>query len=326
MLEGRSGINRIERMVEILGLFSRGKKFTTGQLQVRLDQKVGIRLIQRDLKELEAAGVQFVREKGLGNERVWSINSKFRTDIRFPIGKDEYFSALFLKDALKVLKGTAIEDAANNLSEQLDSLLPDELLDEIGDFKESNIFENVERGCYDYSGFGDVIEDLIHAILNHKCCSVKYLRGSTGKESTYQIEPRKILQYDGALYVAAYQREEEKFIPLAIHRIKELRVLDDVFSRTPEYDSSKFRKGRFGIFGADKLELVELKFDAGIVYHIKNRIWDESQEVSYDAEGNLILKMEIGITPELVSWILGWGKYITILSPIELKNNLIDYY
>ena len=312
--------------MKILQLFSRGKKFTTGQLQRRFNDRISIRVIQRDLKELEAAGIRFIQEKGLGNEKTWSIDKKFRTDLRLALGKDEYFSALFLKDALKVLKGTAIEEASQKLSQQLDSLLPDQLLDEIGEFKETTIFENVERGAYDYSGYSDVIEDIIHAILTHKICTVRYFHGSTSVESAYHVEPRKIIQYDGALYVAVYRRKEEKFSPLAIHRIKELQVSTEVFLRTPEYDSARFRSGRFGIFGSDNLEQIELKFDTGIVYHIENRIWDESQEVGYDAEGNLILKMEIGITPELVSWILGWGKYCEVFNPPQFKENHNTYY
>ena len=313
-------------MVETLQIFKRGKRFTTRQLKERFENKVSLRLIQKDLKELESAGILFVHEKGQGNEKVWSIPRKFRMNINLPLGKDEYLSTLLLKDALKVLKGTSIENASHRLSQQLDSLLPDELLDEIGDFKESNIFENIERGAYDYNSFNDVIKNVIHAILNRNKCAVKYLHGSTGEMETYIIEPRKMLQYDGALYIAAYRRDEEMFVPFAIHRIKDLRVLDEVFPITPRYDSAKFRKGRFGIFGSDNLEQIELKFDAGIDYHIEGRIWDESQEIRYDSGGNLILSMEIGITPELVSWILGWGKYCRILKPESLKSNVGNYH
>jgi len=319
-------ITRIERMVRLIKLFSRGKKFTTAQLKSAFNDEVSIRLIQRDLKELDAAGVEFIKGKGLGNENIWFIDPKFRTSLRYPIGESEYYSALFLKDALKLLKGTHLESAGRNLSQELDSLLPEKLLDEVSDFKETNIFENVERGSYDYSQYGNIIEDLIHAILRRKICSLKYLRGSTGKEEIYSIEPRRILQYDGALYIAAYQRLEKQFVPYAIHRIKELHVLQEEFNNSPKFDSVKFRSGRFGIFGANKLEHVELKFDAGIVYHIENRLWDESQEISYDDEGNLLLTMEIGITPELVSWILGWGKYCQIIKPYNLADDLERYY
>jgi len=322
----RRDITRIERMVRLIKLFSRGKKFTTAQLQSAFNDEVSIRLIQRDLKELDAAGLEFIKEKGLGNENIWSIDPKFRTSLRYPIGESEYQSALFLKDALKLLKGTHLESAGRNLSQELDSLLPEKLLDEVSDFKETNIFENVERGSYDYSQYGNIIEDLIHAILRRKLCSLKYLHGSTGKEELCRIEPRRILQYDGALYLAAYQRLEKQFVPYAIHRIIELHVLQEEFNNSPKFDSVKFRSGRFGIFGANKLEHVELKFDAGIVYHIENRLWDESQGISYDDQGNLILKMEIGITPELVSWILGWGKYLQIIKPENLAVTIEEYY
>jgi len=320
------GLTRIERLVRIIKLLSRGKKFTTTQLISALDNRVNRRLIQRDLIDLKEAGVAFLIERGSGNEKIWSIDPKFRTQLRFPLGISEYYSALFLKDALKLLNGTQFEYATAKLINEIDSLLPEHILNEMGETPDFTIFENIERGSIDYSGFSVIIETAISSIVHQKYCLIQYQRGSLDIEEILTIEPRRIVQYDGALYLVAYKRDVASFLPYAFHRIKQLDLQDETFEDSPKFDSQEFRRGRFGVFGADKVEKIELKFDSGVAYHLENRCWDESQEITYDPRGNLILKLEIGITPELVSWILGWGKYCEIIYPRSLRKDLDLYY
>ena len=38
-----------------------------------------------------------------------------------------------------------------------------------------------------------------------------------------------------------------------------------------------------------------------------------------EVDGNLVLKMGVGLTPELENWILGWVPHVKILEPDELK-------
>ncbi len=317
---------QIKRLLKILSLFNYGRGYTTTQLVNALGEDIHIRTIQRDLKTLEDAGIKFRKRILDGNEKEWRIDKSFRPNISFAIGVNEYLSALIMKDALSVFKGTKIELATDKLARELDALLPDDLFDTIETFKVNTVFENIDKGMYDYSDSSELIENLVLAILRRKRCIVKYQSPQAAKSNSYPIEPKKIVQYNGALYVDVYQRDHNNFISLALHRIQALKVLEESVSKNPKYDSSRVRRGKFGLFSVEKIESIELKFSQGIAYHIENRHWNDSQEISYDEEGNLILRMEIGVTPELVSWILGWGKHCKIIQPPNLSQKLDQYY
>jgi len=317
---------QVERLIMMLSWFSSGRRYTSAQLFDRFDSRVHIRTIQRDLKTLQDADVK-LKWRGLaGNEREWWLEKQFSSNLTLPVGMNEYFSALIMKDALKVFKGTQVEDSALKLVQEIDQMLPDDLFDELESIQISDVFENIDRGMYDYSAYSTVIQQLIVAITKQRKSQVKYLRPHSKHARTYEIEPRKIVQFNGAIYVDVYYRSRDSFITLALHRIQELKILEEKFHDQPKYDSTTVRRGRFGLFPADKIETIELKFSKEIAYHIDNRHWGDSQEISTDKHGNLILKMKIGVTPELVSWILSWGKYCTILHPASVSENIQDYY
>jgi len=100
-------------------------------------------------------------------------------------------------------------------------------------------------------------------------------------------------------------------------------VYDEVFPDDHPFDEKDFVKNRFGLFSGS-LEKIRLKFDKSIRHYIEHKHWNSSQEFISDKKGNLILKMEAPITPELTSWILGWNKNVKVLKPKKLTNDIKD--
>ena len=50
-----------------------------------------------------------------------------------------------------------------------------------------------------------------------------------------------------------------------------------------------------------------------------------NENTTYEKKrGNLIIKMEVAISPELVTWIMGWHKYVKVLEPLTLINEIKD--
>jgi predicted DNA-binding transcriptional regulator YafY len=47
-----------------------------------------------------------------------------------------------------------------------------------------------------------------------------------------------------------------------------------------------------------------------------------SQEINLEKNGSLVLSMKVGISPELIAWILGWNKHVKVLSPIKLIEEI----
>tara|TARA_Y100000758_G_C15672830_1_gene282777 strand:- start:77 stop:484 length:408 start_codon:yes stop_codon:yes gene_type:complete len=123
--------------------------------------------------------------------------------------------------------------------------------------------------------------------------------------------------------VIFYARHQKEFWLLAIHRILDLDVLDEVFEDDHPFDETEFLKHRFGLFGGEA-EKIKLKFDKSIRHYIEHKHWHTTQKITSDKKGNLILEMETAITPELTSWIMSWHKNVNVVMPKLLIEDIKD--
>ena len=173
----------------------------------------------------------------------------------------------------------------------------------------------------------EIINKLIKVITKKRKCLVTYDSPSIQKENKFYSEPEKLLIYHGGLYLIFYVRTQNEFWLLAVHRILDLEVFDDVFPHDHPFDEEEFVKNRFGLFSG-KPEKIKLKFDKSIRHYIEHNHWTTTQKFSNDKKGNLILEMETAVTPELISWILGWNMNVQVMKPKglveEIRKNLVE--
>ena len=322
-----SELSQIQRMIKILQILSIGRKVTTKELRCRFDETVSLRTLQRDMLALSDSGVPLVNEKLTANENTWYLMDHFKQFIPIPLEMNEYLAMEMLKTNLSILKNTSIESDVENLTKKIEQILPDELFLQATTGKFSNLLTNYSMGQYDYSGKNDIINKLIEAITKRRKCLVTYDSPSTQKENKFYIEPEKLLSYHSGLYLIFYVRTQNEFWLLAVHRILDLEVFDDVFPNDHPFDEEDFVKNRFGLFSG-KQEKIKLKFDKSIRHYIEHNHWHATQEFSNDKKGNLILEMETAATPELISWILGWNKNVQVMKPKglveEIRKNLVE--
>jgi predicted DNA-binding transcriptional regulator YafY len=314
-------------MIKILQILSIGRKVTTKELRRRFDETVSLRTLQRDMLALSDSGVPLVNEKLTANENTWYLMDHFKQFIPVPLEMNEYLAMEMLKTNLSILKNTSIESDVENLTKKIEQILPDELFLQATTGKFSNLLTNYSMGQYDYSGKNDIINKLIEAITKRRKCLVTYDSASTQKENKFYIEPEKLLSYHSGLYLIFYVRTQNEFWLLAIHRILDLEVFDDVFPNDHPFDEEEFVKNRFGLFSG-RPEIIKLKFDKSIRHYIEHNQWHATQKLSNDKKGNLILEMETAATPELISWILGWNKNVQVMKPKglveEIRKNLVE--
>ena len=313
--------SQIQRLIRILQILSSGRKITTKELRHRFNTAVSLRTLQRDLLALSEAGIPLITEKTKANENAWSLMSRFRSFVPLPLETNEYLAAHILKANLKIFQKTPFEKEILSLIKKIDQIVPESVFLETESDSAKNLFENYSAGLFDYSPHGETINNLISAIVHRTKCRVTYYNPDEQKDKTFQIEPEKMVHYNGGLYVIVYVRHYKSFIMLAIQRIRKLELLDKSFPKDHPFNENEYWEGTFGLFPGKQVE-VKLQFNKSIRHHIEGRTWHSSQTVESDKKGNLILKMKVGITPELISWILGWRKYVKVLEPQELVDRI----
>ncbi|MBT7618079.1 MAG: WYL domain-containing transcriptional regulator [Calditrichaeota bacterium] len=308
---------QIERILRIIQILSAGTKLTTGALLSRFDNDVSLRTLQRDFQRIQAAGIPLRSRKSKANENEWYLDSASRSFLPRTLGLNEYLASYILRENLKVFRNTSFANEIDSLVDKIEQIVPDDVFMRTEEIDPSQLYENYSAGIYDYSGSDELIANLMKAILERRNCFVRYYNANEEKNKGFYIEPRRLVYYSGSLYVVGYIRHFDNFVLLAVQRIHKLKIQDSVFPDEPEFDAQSFWAGKFGLFAAEST-LVRLKFNKGIRHHIEGRTWHPSQSFDSDSDGNLFLEMCVGLTPELISWILGWSDYVKVQEPPEL--------
>ena len=316
-----SDLTQIERILKIIQILSNGSYITTSLLLDRFDGDVSRRTLQRDFQRIQSAGIPLRSRKTQANENQWYLESQYRSFIPQPLGLNEYLAAYVLRENLKVFHNTSFSAEVDSLLEKIEQIVPENVFIQTEEIDPRQLYENYTAGNYDYTGHDDHINDLIRAILERKRCYVTYYNPDEDQEKGFYLEPHRLVYYSGGLYVIGYMRHYENFLLLAIQRIRLLKVRDETFPEEPIFDPAAFWQGKFGLFNADPVT-VRLRFKHTIKHHIENRIWHPSQNMSLDPHGDLILEMQVGLTPELISWILSWSDYVKVLAPVDLITTI----
>ncbi len=308
---------QIERILKIIQILSAGTRLTTVALLKRFDDQVSLRTLQRDLNKIATSGIPVRSRKTRSNENEWFLDSEFRSFIPQTLGLNEYLAAFMLKENLKIFRNTEFSDEVDSLLTKIEQIVPEDVFLETEDSDPENLFENYTAGLFDYSGYDEVISRIIDGILHQKKCLVSYYSVYEDVTKNFYVEPRRIVYFRGGLYVIIYIRRFDKFRMLAIQRIKHFEVLEEVHPEEPRFDPTLFWKNKFGLFSADACH-VKIEFSSSARMHIEGRHWHPSQSFTEGKKGSLILEMNVGLSPELVSWIFSWNEYALVMEPPEL--------
>ena len=52
--------------------------------------------------------------------------------------------------------------------------------------------------------------------------------------------------------------------------------------------------------------------------------WHSSQKIEKQPDGSVIVTLRVFSSPELVTWIMGWGEKVEVLEPAELRKEVLQ--
>ena len=72
------------------------------------------------------------------------------------------------------------------------------------------------------------------------------------------------------------------------------------------------------MFEGGQAQRVKIRFTGVAARLVEERVWHASQKLSRDRRG-LLLEMNVGLSPDLRQWVLGWGAEAEVLEPADLR-------
>ena len=200
------------------------------------------------------------------------------------------------------------------------------LLPEFGDRSEAmaSLARNYSKGVIDYSKCQEILTSLLEAIQKHRICEVTY-RASSNKTSNMALAPMRLIAYRDGLYIKgrlekALASPDGYFDPtLAVHRILSLKTTERTFARPK---NSKRKTGRtFGFMPGEAFP-VKVFFKPPAACYVSERTWSDDQKVTTHRDGCLELAFTSTSRPEVISWVLSFGREAELLEPVELRREL----
>ncbi|MCI9365551.1 MAG: YafY family transcriptional regulator [Clostridia bacterium] len=284
------------RLFEIVYILVQRKKITAKELAERFE--VSTRTIYRDIETLSRANIPVYaikgKDGGIGILDQYVLNKTI-------LSEEEQNQILFALQGMKRLRGKDEKDILERLSILFNKEVNDWIRIDFSNWNSDNSQENR-------------FEIIKSAILNRKLIEFTYYN-SNGEKRRRIVEPLQIWFKDKSWYLISYCKLKEDYRIFKVARIKEIRVLEEHFERELPKENKK-EKTNF------KTISLELEISKEMAYRVYDEF--EDKEITKKENGDFIVKIEYPENEWVYGYILSFGEYMKVVSPIKAKNIIRD--
>lgn len=281
--------------------------------------RVSQKTIRRDLEDLQSAGFPLNEELGPRGRKSWLLRFREQSP-GLGFSYDEalalYLSRLFMVP----LAGTHLHQAAQCAYGKLRAQLSPGAIQFVQRLGGSLYV--TRTGVSDYSDKAEVIDTLAHALAEGHEVVMLYHSASSTEPVEYHVDPYGLCLHRSALYLVAWSRDHGEFRTFKLNRIQEVEDKGFTFVRRP-FKLEKFLAGSFGVFHGEGDVQVCIRFSPQVSQYVRESNWHASQKLEDQPGGGLLLHLQLSDTTEIKSWVLSFGAHAEVLSPPELRTELM---
>lgn len=295
---------QIERLVQMIFYIVNHGHVTAKELADYFH--VSTRTVYRDMNTLSIAGIPILSAKGTGGGI--SILDGYTLD-RSLLTREEQQSVYQGLQILQAAKYPSAEMALSKISAVFRTARQSQWLDVDFTYWGSDEKEKIK------------ISELQYAILNKQVIAFQY-RNTELQKSERTIEPLRLVFKSHAWYLVGYCRYKEAIRTFRLSRIRQLKVMPDIFERELPSDYSLSSNCQ----EESRLPLLKLKFSPEIAH----RLYDEFQEeqICLGADGRYYVTFPCEWSHWLLHYLLSYGTYVEVLEPdtvrVMLKERAAD--
>lgn len=171
---------------------------------------------------------------------------------------------------------------------------------------------------------GECLNELISGLVRSVRVEATY-RSANERVRAGRFAPHGLALYRHGLYfVGTWDEDPERRIFAAERFQSAERVRGDRFETPADFHVRDFFQGAFGIWVSDAPEDVVLELGPGSFELVAMRRYHPSQTIERTPRGTTLLRMRVGASPDLVSWVLGWGEHVVVHAPPSLRARVED--
>jgi predicted DNA-binding transcriptional regulator YafY len=291
---------KIKRLIEIIIILLNKECVTAKYLADKFE--VSTRTIYRDINDLSSAGIPIYTNKGFEGGISLLENYTINKTMLSDNDKDNILLAL------KTLQVTKFPEM-------------NEVMNKVGSiFKDKKSFNWIE---VDFSPWGvapnsnNKFENIKKALLGYLIINFDYINANN-KKSNREIEPIKLYYKGRYWYLIGFCLKRNSLRIFKLSRMKNLNLTNKKFILR-EYKDEIIEEFNSVNFNFIKLHL---RFKDNVLYRLYDDFSDEYITIN-NANNTADLVIELPYDEWLYSYILSFGSDVKVISPIELKEEVI---
>jgi len=276
-----------------------------------------IRTIRRDLEALEQRFPLYTEHVD-GHVR-WKLVEGFNRVPALQFSATELMALLYSRDLLKPLEGTVIKDSLDSALTKAANALPpsaEEYLHNLQGWFAVGLGPHKR-----YRQHREVLEQLARAITRHRTVEMRYYTASRDSTTRRKVDPYRLWFAAGALYLIGHCHMRRDVRMFAVDRIRSLAVTNRPCQMPLGFDLGAYVRDALIVMRGQPTE-VALRFDKKTSAWAMDRVWHPSQRATVGKDGCLTLVLQVADTPELVSWVLGFGAGVRVVRPESLREKV----
>lgn len=274
------------------------------------------RTVYRDLEALQAAGFPLYTQTDEGKNK-WLIMDNARRDLPLPLSLAELMALYFSRRMLQAFGDHLFSEPLASLFEKVKTTLPKQYHHYLNQFADIIQFAPIPKSTAKRSRkFLTVIQQ---ALAEQRIIEIEYYAPSRQSRSRRKVEPYRLWFSGRAHYLIGYCRLRNDVRLFAVDRIRSLTLCDAGFKSPPVTKIDALMADSFGVFRGDPV-VVGIVFSPRVADYIKETEWHDSQRITLQADGGVLLEMTVAGIEEVKYWILKWGKDAKVAYPPELRE------
>jgi predicted DNA-binding transcriptional regulator YafY len=275
---------------------------------------VSRRTIYRDLETLEAAGIPV---KYMAERRGYELSPRFL--FRPPELDEKEAQALLVlahlgngDDGLGLRRHA--RSAAWKAIQGLDGETKDRVL-ALAEMVQSRDVELVisrERRA--------VYEAVLEAIASRRQLQLWVLDGDATALNSTRFSPYRLVLAGPMWYLIGRSSLHRGVQVYRLPRIRRAELTSESYAMPPRFDLREFLSDAWTVGSGSNLVEIVLRFSSHLAPELEEQCWHHSQRATALGDGRLELRLRLSGIREVLSWILGFGADVEVVSPPELRD------
>ena len=169
---------------------------------------------------------------------------------------------------------------------------------------------------------------LLHrALAERRQVKIAYATGSRAGEVTERVvEPYHIMAYGRSWHLIAHDHRRGEVLQFKVDRVQAAEIMDAAYVIPQSFDLDAYLGDAWGIMrgAAGEPETVVLLFEPEAGRWVAEEQWHHSQLSETLPDGRVQVTFQVGVTPEMVSWLLYYGSRMQVVAPVWLREQVAE--